>query len=99
MIDLSLMEEVLLGDGVWHKVDPGTFKIAEYKIGVAEGNKVQFDGRTEKGCVASLMACWKEAGNRMFVPMTSVMAYKTADKNGHQHKHEPGSEAGHRPHL
>lgn len=99
MIDLSVMEEVLLGDGVWHKVDRGTFKIAEYKIGVAEGNKIQFDGRTEKGCVASLMLSWKEAGTCMFVPMTSVMAYKTGDKNGHALKHKPGSEAREHPHA
>lgn len=86
MIDLTMMEEVLLGDGNWHKVDRGTFKIAEYKIGVAEENKVQFDGRTEKGCVASLMVCWKESGNCMFVPMTSVMGYKTASADGHPHR-------------
>lgn len=55
MIDLRMMEEVLLGDGNWRKVDRGTFKIAEYKIGVAEENKVQFDGRTEEGTSAKIL--------------------------------------------
>jgi hypothetical protein len=86
VIDLTMMEEILLGDGHWHKVDRGSFKIAEYKIGIAEENKIQFDGRTEKGCVASLMVCWKEAGNCMFVPMTSVMGYKTGSADGHHHR-------------
>ena len=90
MIDLSLMQEVLLADGSWHRVDKGTFKIAEYKIGIAAENKIQFDGRTEKGCVASLMVCWKEGGMATFVPMTSVLGYRTADENGHHHAAKSG---------
>jgi hypothetical protein len=84
MIDLTTMDEVLLADGAWHKVDRGSFRIAEYKIGVASENKVQFDGRTEKDCVASLMACWKEEGRCTFAPVAAVMGYKTAESNGHR---------------
>ncbi len=80
MIDISKIEEVLLRDGQWHKVEKNSFGIGDYVIGKQSqsGNKINFETNRWDGDVKSKAAFWQEEGHLVIVPMTSVRGYKTA---------------------
>jgi hypothetical protein len=80
MIDIAKIEEVLLQDGQWHKVEKNSFGIGDYVIGKQSqgGNKINFETNRWDGDVKSKAAFWQEEGHVVIVPMTSVHGYKSA---------------------
>ena len=80
MIDISKIEEVLLQDGQWHKVEKNSLGIGDYIIGKQSqsGNKINFETNRWDGDVKSKAAFWQENGHLMVIPMTSISGYKTA---------------------
>lgn len=80
MIDVAKIEEVLLNDGQWHKVEKNSFGIGDYVIGkqAQAGNKINFETNRWDGDLASKAGFWQEDGSLMIAPMAAIQGYKTA---------------------
>jgi len=80
MIDIAKIEEVLLNDGQWHKVEKNSFGIGDYVIGKQSqaGNKINFETNRWDGDIASKAGFWQENGYLMIAPMATIQGYKTA---------------------
>jgi hypothetical protein len=80
MIDITKIEEVLLNDGQWHKVESNSFGIGDYVIGKQSqaGNKINFETNRWDGDIASKAGFWQEDGRLVLAPMAAIHGYKTA---------------------
>lgn len=81
MIDITRIEQVLLPDKVWHRVDSGTLAIEDYAIAreTDSGWRMSFEAnRWAAGDVGSKVAVWKEDGKTVVVPFGSVLGFQTS---------------------
>jgi hypothetical protein len=78
MFDVSAVQEVLLFDTQWHKVDPNSFAVRDHLVTneKAPGNKINFETNKWSGDTNSKAAFWKESGKTVVVPMSYIYGFR-----------------------
>ena len=74
--DITAVGAVLLADGAWHDVEPGTLSIVEHQF--VKGGITAFNGGHSPGVAAVAFTFETPDGAGMYGPLASILATKTA---------------------